>query len=190
MDIPYDEREEGLGQHREQGEEVKPTQVIEMSIYAGFWMRFWAYIVDLIIVFSLNALFIRPIFMFLDASPTLFFGITVVGVLTAIVAYIYFAVMTKLIGQTLGKMIFGLRVRREDGNPLTWGDVFFREVAGRMIHRVLGFTNLMYIVVAFHPQKAGVHDMLADTRVVFDRRQNSVRDDRIEETGEDENRVP
>ncbi|QQK82018.1 RDD family protein [Salicibibacter cibi] len=150
----------------------KTSHSVEVSMYAGFWMRVWAYLVDLLIVFSLNALFIRPIFMFLDASPTLFFGITVVGLLTSVVAYVYFGIMTKLVGQTLGKMIFGLRVQREDGGPLTWGDVFFREVAGRMIHRVLGFTNLMYILVGLHPQKAGVHDLLADTRVVLDRRKN------------------
>lgn len=176
MDIPYNENGERFGGQREQdeGESVRknPSHSVEVSMYAGFWMRFWAYLVDLLIVFSLNALFIRPIFMFLDASPTLFLGITVVGLLTSVVAYVYFGIMTKLVGQTLGKMIFGLRVQREDGDPLTWGDVFFREVAGRMIHRVLGFTNLMYIVVGLHPQKAGVHDLLADTRVVFDRRQN------------------
>ncbi|WP_227004099.1 RDD family protein [Salicibibacter halophilus] len=175
MDIPYNENEEKFGGQREQDEgdsaRDKLSHAVEVSMYAGFWMRFWAYLVDLLIVFSLNALFIRPIFMFLDASPTLFFGITVVGFLTSVAAYVYFGVMTKLIGQTLGKMIFGLRVQREDGSPLTWGDTFFREVAGRMIHRVLVFTNLMYIVVGFHPQKAGVHDLLADTRVVLDRHQ-------------------
>ena len=30
--------------------------------YAGFWMRFWAYLLDLAVVASLNSLLIKPIF--------------------------------------------------------------------------------------------------------------------------------
>ncbi len=33
--------------------------------YAGFWMRFWAYLLDLIVVGSLDRLLVKPIFRFL-----------------------------------------------------------------------------------------------------------------------------
>ncbi|MBB6448150.1 putative RDD family membrane protein YckC [Geomicrobium halophilum] len=177
MDISYDEEEE-LTRRRLDQEDEKPkkesSNTVEISMYAGFWMRLWAYAVDWILVVALNALLISPIFMFLDASPELFGIITIHSILTSVVAYVYFAIMTKLTGQTLGKMIFGIRVLRADGYQLTWGDTFFREVAGRILHRTLVITNVMYIVVGVHPQKAGVHDLLADTRVILDRRKKSV----------------
>ncbi|WP_324777878.1 RDD family protein [Virgibacillus senegalensis] len=84
----------------------------------------------------------------------------------SIVFYVYFLLMTKFFGQTLGKMLFGLRVIREDDGSLTWSDLLFREVVGRFIHRVLFLTPLLYVVVAFTNQKQGLHDMFASTRVV------------------------
>jgi uncharacterized RDD family membrane protein YckC len=49
-------------------------------------------------------------------------------------------------------------------------DLVFREVVGRFLHRVFWFTGLLYLVVAFTPEKKGIHDMIADTRVVLTRR--------------------
>ncbi len=66
-------------------------------------------------------------------------------------------------------MIFGLRVVREDQEPLKWSDLLIREVIGRFIYRVFWFMSLFYLFVAFTEQKQGIHDMFADTRVVFDR---------------------
>ncbi|MRH41403.1 RDD family protein [Aquibacillus halophilus] len=136
--------------------------------YAGFWMRFWAYLVDLIIVFSINGILLIP-FKFINDGASLDIGFwTVTGILGSIVLYLYFLFMTKRFNQTLGKMIFGLKVIREDAEPLKWSDLLFREVVGRFIHRVLFFTIFLYIVVAFTAEKQGIHDMFGNTRVVFD----------------------
>ncbi|ALX48811.1 RDD family protein [Lentibacillus amyloliquefaciens] len=134
--------------------------------YAGFWMRFWAYLVDLIIVFSINGILLSP-FNFFDPIDIGFW--TLAGIVGAIVLYLYFLLMTKFFGKTLGKMIFGLRVVREDMKPLEWSDLIFREVVGRFIHRVFWFTNLLYLFAAFGSQKQGLHDIFGSTRVVFDR---------------------
>jgi len=172
MDYTYDE-ENRYDRQPHQTDHEPPRQeamqkTVEESIYAGFWIRLWAYLLDLLIVGAVNGIFITPIFMFMDSNPTLLSVFTIQGLLTAIMAYVYFAIMTRYLGQTLGKMVFGLRVVRADGGKLSWSDVFFREVVGRMIHRVLRITNLMYIVVGVHPEKAGVHDLFADTRVIRD----------------------
>jgi len=155
-------------------EETVPYEVNQAEAtrvkYAGFWMRFWAYLVDVIIVSSISGLLMSFINMFTE-SGTIHIGFwTLTGILSALTFYLYFLLMTKYFNQTLGKMIFGLKVIRGDGENLTWGDLLFREVVGRFIHRVLGILIFLYIVVAFSPKKQGIHDMIADTRVVFTKR--------------------
>jgi len=134
--------------------------------YAGFWMRFWAYLADVIIVFSINGILLSPIPLLTGGSDVDISYWTLHGILAAFVFYIYFVVMTKLMGQTVGKMIFGIKVVRSDAKPLTWKDLLFREVIGRFIHKVFFFFSLLYIVVAFNPKKQGIHDMFGNTNVV------------------------
>ncbi|UOQ87219.1 RDD family protein [Gracilibacillus salinarum] len=137
--------------------------------YAGFWMRLWAYLVDLIIVFSINGILLIP-FKFVDNGFDLEIGFwTITSIISSIVFYLYFLLTTKFFNQTLGKVIFGLRVIREDHGPLSWSDLIFREVIGRFLHRVFPITILLYAFVAFTNQKQGIHDMIGNTRVVLDR---------------------
>ncbi|MFU0790527.1 RDD family protein [Virgibacillus proomii] len=135
--------------------------------YAGFWMRFWAYIMDLIVVASINGILLTP-FKFINDGEVIEMGFwTLTGIIASIMFYLYFLLMTKKFGQTLGKMIMGIKVIREDGEKLTWNDLLFREVIGRFIHRVFSFLAVLYIVVAFTKEKQGIHDMIGNTRVVF-----------------------
>ncbi|SHN10604.1 RDD family protein [Gracilibacillus kekensis] len=136
--------------------------------YAGFWMRFWAYLADLIIVFSVNGILLVP-FHFIDNGFQVDIGFwTVTGIISSIVFYLYFLLMTKFYHQTLGKMIFGLKVIREDSQSLKWSDLLFREVIGRFIHRVFFIASFLYLFVAFTSQKQGLHDMIGNTRVVME----------------------
>lgn len=134
--------------------------------YAGFWMRFWAYITDLVILYSINGILLSPL-KFVNDGQTITIGYwTLYGILSGIIFYLYFLIMTKFLGQTLGKMIFGLKVIHENDEPLKWSDLIFREVIGRFIHRIIFITFILYIVVAFTPQKQGIHDMFGNTRVI------------------------
>ena len=74
--------------------------------------------------------------------------------------------MTKLCNQTVGKMIFGIRVISKDGAKLKWSTVLFREWIGRIIS-VIPF-NIPYLVVAFTPRKQAIHDFIADTLVIHE----------------------
>ncbi|GAK14409.1 RDD family protein [Geomicrobium sp. JCM 19039] len=147
-----------------------------MQMYAGFWLRFWAYVMDLLIVASLNVIFIRPVFaLWLPDEPAI--GVFAIeAIMVTISYYVYFILLTKWRQQTIGKMAFGLRVESLEGGSLLWKDVFVREVAGRILHRVFVITNLFYIMIAVHPEKAGVHDLLSDTRVVVKRGSIGVRE--------------
>ncbi|MFD2705303.1 RDD family protein [Salibacterium lacus] len=154
------EVEEGDVSRTESREEPTPVR------YAGFWMRFWAYLLDLLIVFSVNGLLISPLWFSGAETMSVFGWFTLQGILSAATAYLYFLLMTKWRTQTLGKMVFGLRVIRRDHLPLRWMDLVFREIIGRFIHRSLWITNVLYIIIGFTEQKEGVHDSIADTRVI------------------------
>lgn len=134
--------------------------------YAGFWMRYWAYLIDVIIIFSINGILLSPL-LFINGGIPLEIGFwTVNGILAGIIYYVYFLLMTKFWGQTVGKMILGIKVIREDEETLLWSDLIFREVIWRFIHNVIFILKLLYLVIAFSPEKKGVHDMIGNTKVI------------------------
>ncbi len=134
--------------------------------FAGFWMRFWAFLADLLIIFSINGILLSPLKMINEGLEIYISIWTVSGILGAIVFYLYFLILTKKLGQTMGKMIFGLKVIRADRKPLQWTDLIFREVITRFIYKTFFFLNLLYLIVAFNKEKKGFHDMVGNTRVV------------------------
>ncbi|MDZ5472520.1 RDD family protein [Bacillus sp. 31A1R] len=134
--------------------------------FAGFWMRFWAYLLDLVVIGSIDRIIINPAFRALDINlfeVNIFSPITIA---TAITFYGYFVLMTKFFGQTLGKMAFGLKVVNLDGNSLSWSTILFREWIGRFISTTV---LISYVIVAFLPKKQGLHDIFADTTVVHEK---------------------
>ena len=145
------------------------VQIKESSagVYAGFWMRFWAYLLDLVVIGSIHRLIIYPVFRAMDVSLVEDGIFSPVSIATAVVFYLYFVLMTKYYGQTLGKMVFGLKVVEISGNRLSWGTVLFREWIGRFISATVIF---LYIIVAFTAKKQGLHDIFADTTVIYEPR--------------------
>jgi uncharacterized RDD family membrane protein YckC len=134
--------------------------------YAGFWMRFWAYLLDLLVIGSLNGIVVYPIFRALNLSLNDANMFAPVSIVTAIIFYAYFVLMTRFFGQTLGKMVFGLRVISLQNQSLSWGAIIFREWIGRFIS---GTIIILYVVVGFLPKKQGIHDLFADTTVIHER---------------------
>lgn len=136
--------------------------------FAGFWMRFWAYLADLLVVFSINGILLSPLAFINDGLPMEIGFWTVAGLAGSVIFYLYFLLMTRFYSRTLGKMIFGLKVVRQDFSRLRWSDLLFREVVGRFFHRVFSFAFLLYVMVGFTSEKQGLHDIIGNTRVVFD----------------------
>lgn len=133
---------------------------------AGFWIRFWAYTVDILILASVGMLLIKPIFRLFSFDLNSSEWYAPITIITAVIFYAYFVFMTKLCSQTVGKMIFGIRVISKDGGKLKWSTVIFREWVGRLLSIIP--LNIPYLVVAFTPKKQGVHDFIADTLVVHE----------------------
>lgn len=137
---------------------VKEPRNLPNYAYAGFWMRGYAFLVDLIIISCLTKIFILGSF---DLNPS-----GKVYLLAATIIYLgYFILMTKYChGQTLGKMIFGLQVISLTEEKMSWQTVLIREGACRYL---LKATLLIgYLLTIFTGKKQHLGDILSDTSVV------------------------
>lgn len=140
----------------------------KLVFLAGFWVRFWAYLLDLFVVGSLERIIAYPVLNWLEIPLTDTSMISITALSTASIMYIYFIIMTKLFGQTLGKIIFGLKVIQSNEEKLSWGTVIFRELIGKFISKTVFF--LGFIVIGFSATKKGWHDWFADTAVIQERK--------------------
>lgn len=143
-------------------EKMPASEAIPKPYFAGFWIRFFAYIIDLIAAGSIQVILLTPLFtgVGLPKHSSLF---SLYGLASALLFLAYFIVFTKLGGQTLGKMLLGIKVIRLDRKPLTFSNVLFREGLLRYLQKVI---LPLYLVVAFTPQKQGIADLLENTTVV------------------------
>lgn len=143
---------------------AKPTNYALKT--AGFWIRFWAFLLDGFIISAVGGILVNPIFYLMDWSLSDTVWYAPISIITAILYYSYFVLMTKFFGQTLGKMVFGLRVISLKHDKLTWSDVLFRDWIGRIINNVF---MPLYILVVILPENQGLHDYFADTTVVHEK---------------------
>ncbi|WP_332689868.1 RDD family protein [Halalkalibacter lacteus] len=164
------------GRLRNRGNLERPKEVQthvkkqEVLHFAGFWMRFWAYLLDMIILFSLNGLLIYPLIRLTNWNDLQLGGFfRLETALATLIFFLYFAIMTKYYRQTIGKMILGLRVVSTVNNQLSWTQIVFREGVGRFLHQAFFFLYAIYVIVAFTNNKQGLHDKIADTYVIFER---------------------
>lgn len=132
---------------------------------AGFWMRFWAFIIDSLIITAVVGILINPIFYLMDWDLSGSAWYAPISIISAIVYYSYFVLMTYYFKQTVGKMIFGLRVVSLKDEKPTFISVLFREWIGRFICNVI---LPIYLLVVILDKNQGLHDYFADTTVVHE----------------------
>jgi uncharacterized RDD family membrane protein YckC len=140
--------------------------------YAGFWLRFVAYLIDIVLV-SIVAI---PIYLVLGSlfglnmssiardpnSPML--GSAVISVLlfegcALFGLWLYYAILESSAWQgTVGKKVLGLRVTDLDGNRISFG-----RATGRFFAKLVSnFTFMIgYIMAGFTAKKQALHDMIA-----------------------------
>ncbi len=128
--------------------------------YAGFGVRFVAYIIDAIIVgLIVGVLRLLGQAIGADALANLGSG---VGSLIGVVYYVYFWGAR---GRTPGKQIMGLRVVGCDGGSggIGYGAAFLRWI-GYLISSAVIFIGFLWIL--WDPERQGWHDKIAGTHVV------------------------
>ncbi len=133
--------------------------------FAGFWVRFAAFLVDLICIGSITRLTlgIAVNLRWLQVSDSY---LSIYGSLSLIAYLAYFILLTKWNhGQTIGKMIFGIRVISFDEEELSWSTVLVREGACRFILR-FPLLFIGYLPVIFSKKKQHIGDYFSNTSVV------------------------
>ncbi|NOV00342.1 RDD family protein [Paenibacillus planticolens] len=126
--------------------------------YAGFWIRFVALLIDTI---ALQTVFVI-LSLVTGTSPLK--PPASLSIIEYVIALIYYVTLTVYFGQTLGKMILGVRVVRNDGKPLSWGAVLLREIVGKFVSGIILLIG--YIIAGMDSEKRALHDRMAGTRVV------------------------
>ena len=156
--------------------------------FAGFWLRFVAYLIDGVILgipVSIVCFFIFGIMggaavwtsrvqpnpdpeVALAQATTMFsalFGFIFVAVLVVIAAnWLYFAYMESSERQgTIGKIVMNLRVTDANGNRLSFGHAtgrYFAKIVTGLVPLAIG-----WIMAGFTEKKQALHDFIAGTLV-------------------------
>jgi uncharacterized RDD family membrane protein YckC len=129
--------------------------------YAGFWIRFGAYIIDAIVMSFVQVILAYVFYggySFMEPNYSLTLISLVVGVL-------YFAVMESSSKQaTLGKMAVGIKVGNEKGESISFGNAL-----GRYLGKILSALILLigFMMAGWDDKKQALHDKLAGTYVFY-----------------------
>ena len=151
--------------------------------YAGFWLRFVAYLIDAFVSGMAFVILLVPLFVLTGAGAALgnlfsgddsadalgaflgvgflfgFFGIILV------VSWLYYAFSESSSWQaTLGKKILNLKVTDMTGQPITFARAsgrYFGKIISSMIPLFIG-----YIMAGFTEKKQAIHDMIASCLVL------------------------
>jgi uncharacterized RDD family membrane protein YckC len=126
--------------------------------YAGFWLRFVAYIIDAIIILiptyllygTIGGSFIEPNIL-----------ARIIGVVVGVGYFVYLESSEKQ--ATFGKQAMGIIVTDMDGQRISMGQAF-----GRYFAKIISAIILLigFIMAGFTDKKQALHDMIAGTLVV------------------------
>lgn len=119
--------------------------------YAGFWVRFLAFILDSILIGAVATILSQG-------------NNAIQSSISLAIGWLYFAFMESSVKQaTLGKMVLGLKVTDMDGKKIS-----FARATGRYFSKILSMIILLigFIMIAFTEKKQGLHDKIAETLVI------------------------
>jgi uncharacterized RDD family membrane protein YckC len=165
--------------------DVKP-EVEKNKLYAGFWIRFAASILDgIIISIPLTVIFLGVFFLVLSKSgsldvlsdpnamegslssqqlATIFVTYGILILISIIVPIFYYAGMHASKWQaTIGKKLLKLKVTDLQGNRISFWRGLGRYLAMVFISSIF---YIGYIIAAFTEKKQSLHDLIAGTVVI------------------------
>lgn len=143
----------------------------ERFIYAGFFSRLAAFLLDSMLV-AIGLLVVKVPAWFLQLSlgdvalfkPVLF-RFTVFDIFYYLLTIAYFVLMTYFCGATVGKYLMKIKVVDSEGQKLSFMSVLIRESIGRYLSAFIVYIG--YFMAGFDDRKQGLHDKIADTCVVY-----------------------
>jgi uncharacterized RDD family membrane protein YckC len=162
---------DGLGGN-EKAEDPSQAPPWDHALRGGFWRRLFAFEVDILLLILLLAVFAVAGFIAAEwgsaegAVSILRKAQVIVPLmlpLAAVLGIVYFSFFHAAWGQTIGKMIFRVRVLQTGGKPLTFPLALLRTFA-YIISALPLF--LGFIWTGFTSGKRGWHDLISGTIVV------------------------
>lgn len=141
-------------------------------VYAGFFVRLGAFIVDSVIVSFFLLIFRIPMnYVNLIVGETIFtksiiFQYSIWDITLYVLGVMYYVLLTYITGNTLGKKLFRLQViSSETGGRPEFFDILYRETIGRFF--CTASLNFGYLLAGIDKEKRGIHDIVSDTRVIY-----------------------
>lgn len=141
------------------------------AVRAPFLLRCGALIIDYIIVIAIPVIgLLLSRFSGNDGSKLLNEGLSNAGWLVAVlVGFTNMVFLPMFSGQTVGKIVTGLRIVRIDGSAPTIGAVAFRQTGGYFL--TLASLGIGFFISVFSSKGRALHDYLSGTVVIYaDRR--------------------
>jgi uncharacterized RDD family membrane protein YckC len=129
--------------------------------YAGLGLRALATILDTVILIFL--LFFLG-YMVEGANGEGFNLVGVPGLVVLGLGFAYYIILEAIFGATLGKIVFGLKVLREDGSSISWGASAVRNLL-RIVDGLF-FYLVGFIIAMQSPKRQRLGDLMAKTAVV------------------------
>lgn len=144
---------------------------LDNQVYAGFFVRLAAYLLDSLVVGAALLLIRIPVAVLSWISPDnivvrdFIFSYSIADMFIYLLGVTYFVLMTYFKGATLGKRALHLQVVSVEDRKPTLFEIIYRESVGRFLSGLI--LNVGYLMVGIHKEKHGLHDMLSDTKVVY-----------------------
>jgi len=138
-----------------------PVAEADAQAYAGFWLRFAAYLIDSIVLFVIQLVLAGAVILMDPSDLRAFLNIAPVG---WALTWAYFAILeSSPLQGTVGKHALGLYVTDAYGDPIGLG-----RASARYWLKLLSTLLLMagWIMAAFTPRKQALHDVMARTLVL------------------------
>ena len=134
--------------------------------YAGFWKRFAAFIIDMVITTIIAFLigFIIAIIIEVLGFDSLILSGSIGNFLGMIITWIYYAVMeSSKLQASLGKLALSIKVTNLNGDRIS-----FARATGRHFGKIISTIVLLvgFIMVAITEKKQGLHDVMSGSLVV------------------------
>ncbi len=144
----------------------------EDVVYAGFFTRLAAFLIDSAIV-SVGLLIVKLPVWFIKMAigdsilfQPFLFQFTIFDVIYYLITVSYFVLMTYYCSATVGKHLMKLKVVDAEGQKLSFVSILIRETIGRYLSALIIYIG--YIIAAFDNRKQGLHDKIADTYVIYE----------------------
>jgi uncharacterized RDD family membrane protein YckC len=138
--------------------------------YAGFWRRFFALLVDSLVlggVTQFAAGFVGGLLMLERMNRGDFLAVNPAAVsLSTLVSALYFIVMIGATGRTLGGMLLGVRVLAVTGDAAGYGRAAIRWVASAILGAIPLVNLLNFLWMLWDDRRQTLHDKVAGTVVV------------------------